>query len=157
MQIRKQNQLILGATALGALTATTVTAHAEETNSRVEKNQESSSVTLNEPNITENNTQQPVDERSTLGTQETAPTKRTEEIPFKTITQPCQKVNEKSSKKVKKDCVSSQQHQVHQQPQPVNQLMLLSLMTYQAPHQAVNQNWITWKRSLNKVLMIHVI
>ena len=86
MQIRKHNQLILGATALGALTATTVTAHAEETNSRVEKNQESSSVMLNEPNITENNTQQPVDERSTLGTQETAPTKRTEEIPFKTIT-----------------------------------------------------------------------
>lgn len=37
MQIRKRNQLILGATALSALTATTVTAHAEETNRRVEK------------------------------------------------------------------------------------------------------------------------
>ena len=37
MQIRKRNQLILGATALGALVATATTAHAEETNRRVEK------------------------------------------------------------------------------------------------------------------------
>ena len=37
MQIRKRNQLMVGATALGALVATATTAHAEETNRRVEK------------------------------------------------------------------------------------------------------------------------
>jgi len=37
MQIRKRNQLVVGATALGALVATATTAHAEETNRRVEK------------------------------------------------------------------------------------------------------------------------
>lgn len=31
MQIRKRNQLMVGATALGALVATATTAHAEET------------------------------------------------------------------------------------------------------------------------------
>ena len=37
MQIRKRNQLMVGATALGALVATATTAHAEETGRRVEK------------------------------------------------------------------------------------------------------------------------
>ena len=37
MQIRKRNQLMVGATALGALVATATTAHAEETNRRIEK------------------------------------------------------------------------------------------------------------------------
>ena len=37
MQIRKRNQLVVGATALGALVATATTAHAEETGRRVEK------------------------------------------------------------------------------------------------------------------------
>lgn len=37
MQINKRKQLVIGATALGALVATATTAHAEETNRRVEK------------------------------------------------------------------------------------------------------------------------